>query len=689
MSVFRPEKMVRLAIYCMANKINEVTSFLIKSGMIQFSKEQVEVPKKNRELEEKVSKEKDRISTLVSRLLDVSAKLKVNFSKYDYLSTLPQPMSSLSSKKIEEHISELELLINPLVEEINTSDKKLDEFFEFRKIAMIFEKSDIQFGKLFNSTFFNTYLLKIKQENLHLLHRGLARIDYIKEGFDQGEFTYLILITLKENDSSVKKVIRGANAAEIKVPHHYLRWTENIKKLLESIELDIWTIKESDVESRLELIHLKKKYEERLFLWYVYLEFHLQISELKKNFAITEAGFLISGWIPEKNLSGLETTLKTYDENSSLISEVVEYTGQESETEQVNIEDIPVSLSGNKIFKPFTLLISNFGLPRYNEMDPTFIVAFTYLFMFGLMFGDIGHGGILLVSGIILLIIFRNSGEGMKHFAWILTFCGLSGVIFGFLFGSIFGNEEIIKPILFSPLHEMNLMMLLGLALGGILLSLGMVINIIQKFMMREPKEAIFGEWGVFSLLFYWNIGATSILIVTGNWNLQKNYIVISLIIGVPILAMVLKDLIWNLFFPKKQKIPVDAGEEGTEHDEGFVSSIFNLLIMVMDLFTNTLSFIRTSAFAMNHAAMSGAIFLVVRALSSLVKGPVGQEIVRWDILIFGTAGIILLEGMVVAIQALRLEYYEFFSKFFSGGGKPFVPVKPVSEEVMTINFEQ
>ncbi|MCK4666548.1 hypothetical protein KAU33_07355, partial [Candidatus Dependentiae bacterium] len=474
-------------------------------------------------------------------------------------------------------------------------------------------------------------------------------------------------------------VMRGINATPIKVPSFYKRWDKSIKALIENIELDIWTLKESTVESQMELNHKKIEFEQKLFLWYVYLVFHLQISDLKNDFTITESGFLLNGWIPVRNLNKLEESLKKYDDNATLVYKIMEYNSEHPEIE-TEVE-IPISLTGNKVLKPFSGLVSNYGFPKYGDLNPLPLVLFTYIFMFGLMFGDIGHGGLILSAGLFFILNPFRALYKVKDFGWILIACGISSIIFGILFGSIFGKEDILHHIWFSPMEEINLLLAFGLIIGVTVISLGMILMIIQSFLKHKIEEAFFGEWGILSLSFYWIIGVVSVLIISGVWSLKGNLPIIIILFATPLVLLLFKEPISSLFSKKK-----DPGAEHKEK-EGLFVSVINLFIFIIDIFSNSLSHLRLSAFALTHAAMSGAIFLIARALSSMVRSSFGQGVINWIIFILGTILIILLEGLIVGIQAMRLNYYEFFSKFFEGGGKEFKPVKLITKDVL--NFKK
>ncbi|HHW47858.1 MAG TPA: V-type ATP synthase subunit I [Clostridiaceae bacterium] len=366
-----------------------------------------------------------------------------------------------------------------------------------------------------------------------------------------------------------------------------------------------------------------------------------RISEVRKYAAHTLESFYVMGWIPEEELKTLIPRLDA-DEKVLYIHE---------EPDSLKTSQPPTELRNNKIFKPFEMFVRMYGLPSYNEIDPTAFVAITYFIMFGLMFGDVGQGLVLFAAGVILMM--RKVAIG-----GIIVGAGLSSTIFGFVYGSVFGFEDWIKPLWINPMENINTMLITGIIVGFILITSAILLNIVNGIKCRNLARILLDKNGVAGLVFYWGIAITAIFMLQeGKPFLSAGITTIMLL--VPIVVMFLKEPLENLI-NRKRFLP---------HNKGifFVQTFFELFDTVLSFLSNTISFIRLSAFALNHVGLFMAVFI----LSEMAEGAGSlAAIIIGNILIIG------LEGLIVGIQALRLEYYELFSRFFTGDGRPYKPLK-------------
>lgn len=366
-----------------------------------------------------------------------------------------------------------------------------------------------------------------------------------------------------------------------------------------------------------------------------------RISEVRKYAAHTAKSFYIIGWMPEEDLKALIPIL---DKDKKVI-----YIHEDPDT--LKTVQPPTELRNNRIFQPFEALVRMYGLPSYNEIDPTAFVAITYFIMFGLMFGDIGQGLALFTGGFLLMKLKVVLGG-------VILGAGLSSVIFGFIYGSIFGFEHWISPLWIKPMDNINTMLVTGIAIGVILITIAMVLNITNGIKCRNLTRILLDRNGVAGLLFYWGIAISALFLVRNN-KLFTSAGLMVVVLLTPIIAMFLKEPFENLV-NKRNFLP---------HDKGifFVQTFFELLDVVLSFLSNTISFIRLSAFALNHAGLFMAVFILAEMFNGF--GSI-VTIVIGNILIIG------LEGLIVGIQALRLEYYELFSRFFTGDGRPYRPLK-------------
>lgn len=354
--------------------------------------------------------------------------------------------------------------------------------------------------------------------------------------------------------------------------------------------------------------------------------------------------YIICGWMTERDA---EKFLKDIENDSSIfcISEEIE------KENSINIKP-PTKLKNPKLFKPFEMFIKMYGLPAYNEIDPTCFVAITYSLIFGIMFGDVGQGLLLVLGG---AAIYKSRKMSL---AAIVSMAGVFSTIFGFMYGSIFGYEEMIPHIWLKPMNNITTVLITAIVFGSFLILVAMILNIINAIRAKEYGRLLFGTNGIAGFIFYGSILGCVALIVTGNT--LPGIIVLIILFGLPLLLMFFKEPLERKLEKKDNLFP-----------EGKVlfaiQSFFELFEVLLSYASNTISFLRVGAFALSHAAMMGVVLMFAGAENGIGNIPV---------MIIGNIIVAGMEGLIVGIQVLRLEYYEMFSRFYSGSGKEFKPYK-------------
>ena len=322
----------------------------------------------------------------------------------------------------------------------------------------------------------------------------------------------------------------------------------------------------------------------------------------------------------------------------------------------------PTKMRNPGIFRPFEMFIQMYGLPDYNEIDPTILVAITYSVFFGFMFGDMGQGLCLLIGGFLL---YRAK---KMNLAAIISCCGFFSTIFGFLFGSIFGFEDIINAAWLRPgeamttlpfIGRLNTVFVIAVALGMGIIILTMILNIINSIRAHDPEKTWYDTNGTAGLVFYAAMASVIVLFMTGH-PLPAG-IVLAVMFGIPLLLMFFKEPLTALVEKKAAAI---EGGKGMFVVQGF----FELFEVLLSYFSNTISFVRVGAFAVSHAAMMEVVLM----LAGYESGSASS--VNWLVVVLGNVFVCGMEGLIVGIQVLRLEYYELFSRFYRGTGRAFKP---------------
>lgn len=367
--------------------------------------------------------------------------------------------------------------------------------------------------------------------------------------------------------------------------------------------------------------------------------------------------YLVTGWVPAVSRAKLEY------EVGKISDKIVIETSKPSADE---IRRAPTKLQNPSPVDGFEVLVTTYGRPIYGELDPTPLLALTFPLIFGMMFGDVGHGLLLLVFGLLLASRKVASLRSMAGLGKVVTICGVTAIIFGFLYGSLFGFEDILHPLWFSPLERINDILLFSVAVGVVLLNVGVLYNIINMAIAKHWGQMIFNQNGITGLVFYWSLLGLVMNTAGLNLPLPNSVMVVLAILGG--IAVTFAEPFEHLV---ENHRPLVDGDIGTY----IALALFELFETLITLLSNTLSYVRMGAFAVAHGALSMVVFIIAEGFGG--KG----SLPYWIIVILGNLFILGFEGMIVSIQTLRLEYYELFSKFFSGGGLPYQPLSLLPRE--------
>lgn len=360
--------------------------------------------------------------------------------------------------------------------------------------------------------------------------------------------------------------------------------------------------------------------------------------------------FLVCGWMRTSDAKSLSARLES--EEKDVVCFINENPTDAGLTP-------PVSIKNRGIFKPYEMYVKMYGLPAYDEFDPTILISVLYSFMFGAMFGDLGHGLVLLIGGAALYFWKRSQLAG------IISLAGFFSCIFGLLFGSFFGFEDLIPTLWLKPREAMstlnfvgriNTVFALAVVFGMFLMLVLMAINVFSHIKQKKFVESIFSSNGIAGFVFYGWIVLIVLLYMTGHALPPTGVILIMVI--VPLLLIGMNEFLTNVIRGHKPYMETGVGMYCVE-------AFFDLFETCLTYFSNSLSYVRIGAFAVSHAAMMEVVF----SLTGFDEGT--GSIIG---LIFGNLFVIGFEGLIVGIQVLRLQYYEVFSKFYKGDGRTFTP---------------
>jgi V/A-type H+-transporting ATPase subunit I len=389
--------------------------------------------------------------------------------------------------------------------------------------------------------------------------------------------------------------------------------------------------------------------------------------KLNSGFRSTESVCLISGWIPREETADVEAGIKKASQGRCY----VEWAEPEDSAP-------PVQMKNPSILAPFQALVTNYGIPGYGAVDPTPFVAVAYLCMFGLMFGDAGHGAVLAVLGFAGMTRAKRRGTS-DTLVRLIFYCGLAAVAAGFLFGSFFGFK--LFPALWFDYHRAVLGQTTGGAqkIGSIydilgitikfgigVLGTGFLINWVNLFRRKEWRALALDKAGLAGGWIYAAGTYVAFYFVDHEYRSLPNLGTLALILGIPTLLLGLNAPLARAMRREKEK----QGVLGLAM-EFLMEWVVEILEVYSGYLANTLSFMRVAGLGIAHVSLMSAFFQIARSIHP--QG--GFSVAGILVLIMGNILVIGLEGLSAGIQSLRLNYYEFFSKYFDSTGRAYAPV--------------
>lgn len=515
-------------------------------------------------------------------------------------------------------------------------------------LSYITKKMD--FTKLHDLQFIRYEIGRLSRDNRIHIRKNYENISAlifkIGDIEDSKEDIYLIFY-LKELEEETSKLLKSLNWHKLDLDPQLQGGVKNCiddnNKKLEILKKQINVLENNLCASKDELLGRLNKIYSRMKL-------EMKILELKRQLFRGSNVFILTAWIRANDYHKLEESIASVTDKYVMMARKPSDLGEDVKP--------PTKLRNGWFCRPFEMIVKLYGLPNYHEIDPTPFLAITFCLMFGIMFGDVGQGFIYVLAGFLI-------AEKIPVASGILKRLGCSSIIFGFVYGSVFGLEDlpIIRDIAFvhgGPLNNKNIMpiLLAGVAFGVMVLTISFAFGIINALRRHDIEHAFFGKNGVAGYIFFMGLICAALTVVG----------IVPVSPAVPIIVMVLMLILMVFKEPLTHLIqgqrPLIEGDKGSY----YIESGFEGIETILSTLSNAISFIRVGAFALNHAGL----FMAFSVMAGLVENP----IIKVLVLVLGNILILSLEGLVVFIQGLRLQYYEMFSKYFDGDGIAYSPVK-------------
>ncbi|EGV33763.1 V-type ATPase 116 kDa subunit [Thiorhodococcus drewsii AZ1] len=495
-----------------------------------------------------------------------------------------------------------------------------------------FAELNIDLGMLQTKTrFLDIHIGLVPRENLRQLEGAVGLAHHILHVYmQQDDNAHVVIVGPKgDKESTLTTVLSAAGFQRLPIPQGLDRPPAELQR---------------ELAARLNGIEEQRRtLEETLVRWsapqrpkLIEARHTLLLAEplVELDASLRSAGHLahLAGWVPARAVERLKQRLsKTLDQPFDL-------TLRDPLPEERPL--VPTVASKNRLLIPFAMLVDQYGIPSYGEVDPTPLFAITFLLMFGSMFGDLGQGAVIAGAAFLAR---RKLGR-----FWLFgLLAGFASMGFGLVYGSVFGYEHVLPALWMSPLSDPLLMLSIALVWGVIFITTACLLAIYNRLVIRNWSGALFGHHGVVNLIFYLALVAGGLEVARGGG------------IGIHTVVLVagsLAALAWHSWRHQ------DGGL-----GEKILVVFIETLETVIGYVSNTLSFLRVAAFSLNHVALSIAVFTLADMM-----GAFGHVVT----VILGNLFVLVLEGGIVMIQVMRLQYYEGFSRYFSGDGHAFKPLR-------------
>ncbi len=564
--------------------------------------------------------------------------------------------SMLDLDKTRPTIDEIEKEVKNITDQLSSANKKVEQLETIHNQVEPLADIDIDLSALRDLRYLYSVLGTIPAENIDRLQTSLSRIPFVLQVLrHEPQKSVVWLAGTRLNADVLERAARSAYLNPLNLPADYQGTPAQI---VQTLHVDLENEQKKIVDLTNTLAQLSKKYKGKLQSLFWNVRASRLLTDAIVRFGQLRYTYVIVGWIPADNLENFTQRLKRVSK-SALIEAFPAKRGDKN-------LDVPVSLFNPRLLRPFQLLTTTYARPQYGEIDPTPVIAFIFPLLFGAMFGDVGQGLVLAGLGWLLTSRRVKSFRGLASLGPIVTACGAIATIFGVLYGSFFGYENILKPLWIRPVDNILQILIYTVIAGVVLLTIGFLVNIFNAYKRHDWGTLFFNHYGIGGLLLYWSLVGLGAGALAPTLPLRPIVFVPFAVVGG--VAVMLSEIFKHLVEGHR---PLVEGGAGTFAVQAF----FELFETLISFLSNSLSFVRVGAFAVAHGSLSAAFFILAQQVSP------GHGIGYWLIFLLGNVFIVGFEGLIVGIQTMRLSYYEFFGKFFTGGGKRFEPLTLRSAE--------
>jgi V/A-type H+-transporting ATPase subunit I len=668
--------MLKLLAVVLEDYTDPVTELLLKEGVIQF----ISTAQMDMELSEKLN-EVDPSHSL-AKIAEMRRRIQVFL---DTAGIAPEPPGEidLENRKLIDLDSESREL-DRIADDLNGIRERQravwQEILKLEEMKRQVEPSGIDYPKEVLESrhpFISIRFGKVTSQGYESIKAEMKDLPYAAQVLKEKDgLSQVFLIYMKSDRDNVEKLLKRVDWSEAELPADSTGLKGDITPGLEKKIKALY--KERDLLGSKARTYIEQKSESLNKMW-VQVRINELFSEIKSYYKRSSRTVVFSGWLPASKRILISEGIRKATGGKCYL-EWFEPGKNEQRGEKE--ASAPVKFKNPKFLSPFQMLVTNFGVPEYGTIDPTPFVVFTYLIMFGLMFADVGQGALLALAGMAGTLLFKEKQETWRNLSKLIIWCGFASIITGFLFGSYFGMG-LLKPLWFdyhgiisghvrkqSYINDIFDILAITVYFGIAVIGTGLLFNWINLTIKKRWTELIFDKGGITGGWFFGGGIYVAMYLIDHDYRGVPGVLPLFLLVGLPAILLYMKA---PLRYFEKKKSAKNRFTIMTLFDFG-MQWVVELLEVFSGYLSNTLSFMRVAGLGIAHVSLMIAFFEIASLVNEGSQAAMGNPL-SIIILVIGNILVIGLEGLTAGIQALRLNYYEFFTKFFSGSGVVFSPI--------------
>jgi len=542
--------------------------------------------------------------------------------------------------KAEETLSEVGSKTHVIEGKLAALDSETSELKSNKSLANLLSNFDMDLALLKDSKYTSTTVGRINVESASEIKTKLSNLtdelDMFTVPSDDKNYVIIVVVTLKEFSDEVYSTLRKFEFEKIEIGNV----EGNPQQIISNADARLSTIESERAAVKSELRVVAEQWDDEILALKEQLENEKEKNDILSAFVKTKDSYMLEAWVPVNDTEKVEQLVEKSSEGHCAF-ELIEVEGTDD-------EDVPVLQQNGWYAKPFEYLVDMYSPVRYNEIDPTIFVAIMFPIFFGFCLTDAVYGLVVSAIGVVLLRGMGKLNKTMNAFGWILIWSGLWAVILGLLTNGFIGDfpERLAGfrlPTVFAPVEAFkhpDTILIIAIAIGVIYTNIGFIIGAIDNFRYGNKKEAIGSQ-------LCWFVLEAGVIFLAAGYLMPAIGMIGYAIGGVLVIACI-------------GMLVYSGGAYGVMDIFGFMGDI--------------LSYARLLALCLATGGIAMTVNILAQMLNNMV--PYAGIVLAILIFIFGHIANFAFQVLGAFINALRLNYVEFFSQFFMGGKDKFEAFK-------------